>query len=95
MEPPPAPKKKPKFFVHWNRRKPRFYDYNWDYGDNYYSNLVKYMDNRSGGNGVEVALLGRLSGGWREVWWMLLWRLCCCEVEFLWCMLRGVEVMLF
>ncbi len=48
MEPPPAPKKKPKFFVHWNRRKPRFYDYNWDYGDNYYSNLVKYMDNRSG-----------------------------------------------
>lgn len=50
MEPPPAPKKKPKFFVHWNRRKPRFYDYNWDYGDNYYSNLVKYMDTRSGGN---------------------------------------------
>ncbi|KAG0720697.1 hypothetical protein GWK47_047984 [Chionoecetes opilio] len=48
MEPPPAPKKKPQFFVHWNRRKPRFYDYNWDYGDNYYSNLVKYMDNRSG-----------------------------------------------
>lgn len=48
MELPPAPKKKPKFFVHWNRRKPRFYDYNWDYGDNYYSNLVKYMDNRSG-----------------------------------------------
>lgn len=45
---PPAPKKKPKFFVHWNRRKPRFYDYNWDYGDNYYSNLVKYMDDRSG-----------------------------------------------
>lgn len=48
MEMPPAPKKKPKFFVHWNRRKPRFYDYNWDYGDNYYSNLVKYMDNRTG-----------------------------------------------
>jgi len=48
LEPPPAPKKKPKFFVHWNRRKPRFYDYNWDYGDNYYSSLVKYMDCRAG-----------------------------------------------
>ncbi|KAK4289454.1 hypothetical protein Pmani_037573 [Petrolisthes manimaculis] len=50
LEPPPAPKKKPKFFVHWNRRKPRFYDYNWDYGDNYYSSLVKYMDTRGGGD---------------------------------------------
>jgi len=48
LEPPPAPKKKPKFFVHWNRRKPRFYDYNWDYGDNYYSSLVRYMDSRAG-----------------------------------------------
>lgn len=47
--PPPPPKKKPKFFVHWNRRKARFYDYNWDYGDNYYSSMVKYMDTRSGG----------------------------------------------
>lgn len=47
--PPPPPKKKPKFFVHWNRRKARFYDYNWDYGDNYYSSMVKYMDTRAGG----------------------------------------------
>lgn len=46
--PPPPPKKKPKFFVHWNRRKARFYDYNWDYGDNYYSSLVKHLDTRSG-----------------------------------------------
>jgi len=46
--PPPPPKKKPKFFVHWNRRKARFYDYNWDYGDNYYSSMVKYMDVKAG-----------------------------------------------
>lgn len=46
--PPPPPKKKPKFFVHWNRRKARFYDYNWDYGDNYYSSMVKYMDAKAG-----------------------------------------------
>ncbi|XP_068240452.1 uncharacterized protein [Palaemon carinicauda] len=48
LEPPPAPKKKPKFFVHWNRKKARFYDYNWDYGGNYYSSLVRYIDARAG-----------------------------------------------
>ncbi|XP_066948825.1 fibrous sheath CABYR-binding protein-like isoform X1 [Macrobrachium rosenbergii] len=48
LEPPPAPKKKPKFFVHWNRKKARFYDYNWDYGGNYYSSLVRYIDVRAG-----------------------------------------------
>ena len=58
MEPPPVPKKKPKFFVHWNRRKPRFYDYNWDYGDNYYSNLVKYMDDRSGSMWLCYVVIG-------------------------------------
>jgi len=41
-------KQKPKFFVHWNRKKSRFYDYNWDYGDNYYSSLVRFMDTKSG-----------------------------------------------
>lgn len=46
-EPPPAPKKKPKFFVHWNRRKARFYDYNFDYGENYYSSMVRYVDNKN------------------------------------------------
>jgi len=46
-EPPPAPKKKPKFFVHWNRRKARFYDYNFDYGGNYYSSMVAYLDNKA------------------------------------------------
>lgn len=41
---PPQPKKKPKFFVHWDRRKPKFYDYNFDYGTNYYSSMVGYVD---------------------------------------------------
>ncbi|XP_042867976.1 flightin-like [Penaeus japonicus] len=57
--PPPPPKKKPKFFVHWNRRKPRFYDYNWDYGDNYYSSMVKYMDTRSGDRPRRMAFAER------------------------------------
>jgi len=51
-EPPPAPKKKPKFFVHWNRRKARFYDYNFDYGENYYSSMVQYVDSKSTGSEV-------------------------------------------
>jgi len=41
---PPQPKKKPKFFVHWDRRKAKFYDYNFDYGTNYYSSMVGYVD---------------------------------------------------
>jgi len=47
---PPQPKKKPKFFVHWNRRKPRFYDYNFDYGTNYYSSMVGYVDSKNAGS---------------------------------------------
>jgi len=46
---PPQPKKKPVFFVHWNRRKPRFYDYNFDYGTNYYSSMVGYVDSKNAG----------------------------------------------
>jgi len=49
-EMPPQPKKKPKFFVHWNRRKPRFYDYNFDYGTNYYSSMVGYVDSKNAGH---------------------------------------------
>jgi len=45
--PPPPPKKKPKFFVHWNRKKSRFYDYIFDYGENYYSGMVRYIDTRA------------------------------------------------
>jgi len=45
--PPPPPKKKPKFFVHWNRKKSRFYDYIFDYGENYYSGMVRYIDTRT------------------------------------------------
>lgn len=44
---PPQPKKKPKFFVHWDRRKPKFYDYNFDYGTNYYSSMVGYVDQKN------------------------------------------------
>lgn len=44
---PPQPKKKPRFFVHWDRRKPKFYDYNFDYGTNYYSSMVGYVDQKN------------------------------------------------
>lgn len=44
---PPQPKKKPKFFVHWDRRKAKFYDYNFDYGTNYYSSMVGYVDQKN------------------------------------------------
>jgi len=44
---PPQPKPKPKFFVHWDRRKPKFYDYNFDYGTNYYSSMVGYVDQKN------------------------------------------------
>ena len=46
-EPPPAPKKKPKYFIHWDRKKPKFYDYNFDYGESYYSPVVGYLDNKN------------------------------------------------
>merc|ERR1711970_1223717 len=45
--PPPPPKKKPKFFVHWNRKKSRIYDYIFDYGENYYSGMIRYIDTRA------------------------------------------------
>jgi len=51
-EMPPQPKKKPKFFVHWNRRKPKFYDYNFDYGTNYYSSMVGYVDSKNAAFGT-------------------------------------------
>ncbi|XP_018013370.1 flightin isoform X3 [Hyalella azteca] len=44
---PPQPKPKPKFFVHWDRRKAKFYDYNFDYGTNYYSSMVGYVDQKN------------------------------------------------
>merc|ERR1712179_471113 len=46
-EGPAAPKKKPKFFVHWNRKKSRFYDYIFDYGENYYSGMIRSIDTRA------------------------------------------------
>ncbi|XP_018013369.1 flightin isoform X2 [Hyalella azteca] len=47
---PPQPKPKPKFFVHWDRRKAKFYDYNFDYGTNYYSSMVGYVDQKNTGS---------------------------------------------
>jgi len=44
---PPQPKKKPKYFVHWDRRKAKFYDYNYDYGTNYYASMVGYVDSKN------------------------------------------------
>jgi len=44
---PPQPKQKPKYFVHWDRRKAKFYDYNYDYGTNYYSSMVGYCDTKN------------------------------------------------
>jgi len=44
--PPPPAKKKPVYFVHWDRKKSRFYDYNFDYGENYYSSMVRHLDTR-------------------------------------------------
>jgi len=47
---PPQPKKKPKYFVHWDRRKAKFYDYNYDYGTNYYASMVGYVDSKNAGH---------------------------------------------
>jgi len=47
---PPQPKQKPKYFVHWDRRKAKFYDYNYDYGTNYYSSMVGYCDTKNAGH---------------------------------------------
>merc|ERR1712055_35566 len=47
---PPQPKQKPKYFVHWDRRKAKFYDYNYDYGTNYYSSMVGYVDSKNAGH---------------------------------------------
>jgi len=51
-EMPPQPKKKPKYFVHWDRRKAKLYDYNYDYGTNYYASMVGYVDSKNAGNPV-------------------------------------------
>jgi len=44
---PPPPKKRPEFLVHFERKKPRYYDYIGDYGYNYYSNMIRYLDTRT------------------------------------------------
>lgn len=44
--PPPPAKQKPKFYLHWDRKKSKFYDYNFDYGENYYSSMVRHLETR-------------------------------------------------
>jgi len=44
--PPPPAKQKPKFYLHWDRKKAKFYDYNFDYGENYYSSMVRHLETR-------------------------------------------------
>jgi len=44
--PPPPAKQKPKFYLHWDRKKSKFYDYNFDYGENYYSSMVRHLEIR-------------------------------------------------
>jgi len=46
LAPPPPAKKKPLYYIHWDRKKSRFYDYNFDYGENYYSSMVRHLDTR-------------------------------------------------
>jgi len=43
------PKKRPKVFVHWARPKSNLYEYNYDYGSNYYRPMIDYLDQRAKG----------------------------------------------
>merc|ERR1719285_1359905 len=78
VELPPQPKQKPKYFVHWDRRKAKFYDYNYDYGTNYYGSMVRYCDTKkcrfriprpprgAPQDGVRGARYGQLPGATQE-----------------------------
>jgi len=48
------PKKRPKVFVHWARPKSYVYEYNYDYGSNYYRPMVDYLDQRQRGGKPEA-----------------------------------------
>jgi len=40
--------------LHWNRPKSHVYEYNFDYGGNYYKAMVDYLDNRTSGLNPEL-----------------------------------------
>jgi len=48
------PKKRPKVFVHWSRPKSYLYEYNYDYGSNYYRSMIDYLDQRAKGGRPEA-----------------------------------------
>jgi hypothetical protein len=48
-----APKRRPKHFVHWQRPKSQLYEYNYDYGSNYYRPMLDYLDQRAQGGHPE------------------------------------------
>ena len=48
------PRKRPKVFVHWARPKSSLYEYNYDYGRNYYSSMIDYLDQRARGGRPEA-----------------------------------------
>ena len=41
-------KKKSPFPVFWNRPKAKMYRMNFDYGETYYSNMMAYLNSKSG-----------------------------------------------
>jgi len=44
-----APKRRVAAFVHWKRPKSQLYEYNYDYGSNYYRPMIDYLDERASG----------------------------------------------
>jgi len=48
-----APKRRPKSFLHWQRPKSQLYEYNYDYGSNYYRPMLDYLDQRAQGGHPE------------------------------------------
>lgn len=46
---PVSDKKKKRVSLHWNRPKCHLYEYNYDYGSNYYKGMIDYLDKRSSG----------------------------------------------
>jgi len=43
-------RKRPTTFVHWQRPRSQVYEYNYDYGSNYYRPMVDYLDSRARGD---------------------------------------------
>ena len=49
-----APRKRARTFVHWQRPKSQLYEYNYDYGSNYYRPMLDYLDQRAQGGHPEA-----------------------------------------